>query len=141
MILVPKRKAVGVFNIGSGSRALPSSFRSFLQGGVGAGCGFSFSTMQKATPIHYVPACGGDASSFLDFEQRVMLRNGSTDVPAERRATLLILRMDATARQACWRSGGDSLRGGDSSSAGLFPTGCNWSRFQAGGQVYDAQKD
>ena len=70
--------------------------------------------MQSTTPIQYVPTCGGKASPFLDFEQRVMLRAGSTDIPVDERATRLILHMDAAARQVCLHSGGDALmEGGD----------------------------
>ena len=92
-------------------RPLFASF--FYRGGAGAGCGFLFFATQKATPIHYVPAFDGNASSFLDFEQRVTLRNGSADIPADKRATLLILHLDATARQVCLHSGGVSLMEGD----------------------------
>ena len=80
---------------------------------MGAGRGFLLSAMRKATPIHYVPAFDGKASSYLDFEQRVMLRNGSTDVPMERRAALLILQMDAAARRVCLHTNGDTLMEGD----------------------------
>ena len=49
----------------------------------------------------FAPSFDGKASSFIDYEQRVALWLRSTDVPAERQSTLLILHMDPTARQVC----------------------------------------
>ena len=49
----------------------------------------------------FAPSFDGKASSFLDYEQRVALWLRSTDVPAERQSTLLILHMDPAARQVC----------------------------------------
>ena len=64
-----------------------------------------FAQCGKTAPINYVPTIDGQASPFLDFEQRVMLRNGSTDIPVAKRATLLIL----VARQVCLHSGGGGM--------------------------------
>ena len=76
--------------------------------------GFVLSKMQTATQISYAPTFGGKASSFLDYEPRVILRNGSTDFPLDKRPTLLISHMDPAARQVCLFSGGDTLmEGGD----------------------------
>ena len=136
------RGEVGLFNTGSGSRALLyalfslqtlrtfSNFTHFplfngKQGYAGAGCGFRALEMQPATQILYAPTFGGQASSLLDYEQRGISRDGSTDIPPEKRPTLLILHMDATARRVCLCSGGDTLMEGDDGcpdAARLFPT-------------------
>ena len=97
---------------------------------MGAGCGFElfglFGAMQPTTPLQNVPTLDGKPSSLLDFEQRVMLWTGSTDIPVEERATLLILHMatmclhsggdkfvSTLARQVCRHSGGEALMAGD----------------------------
>ena len=49
----------------------------------------------------------------LDYEQRAILWNGSTDISPERRLAKLILHMDATARQVCLFTGIDSPMEGD----------------------------
>ena len=95
--------------------------------------------MQKATQMQYVPAFGGDASSLLDYEQRVMSRGGSTDIPMEKRATLLILHMDATARQVCLYTGGDPLMEGDD-VATVTQALRDYFQPDVSGQVYDIRK-
>ena len=113
---------VGLFITGGRSRALTlSSLRVFFccRGNAEAGYGFSFPATQKTTAINHVPTFDGQASSFLGFGRRVVLRNGSTDIPAEKRATSLIHHIDATARRVCQHSGGDSLMGGDDVRAAI----------------------
>ena len=68
--------------------------------------------MEPTSPISYVPTFDGKAPSFLDFEQRVILRNVSTEIPPEMRSTLLILHMGPAARQVCMFSGADTLMEG-----------------------------
>ena len=68
--------------------------------------------MEPATPVPYVPTFGGKASSFSDYEQRVILRNGSTEIPPERRSTLLNLHIGPAARQVYMFSGADVLMEG-----------------------------
>ena len=95
--------------------------------------------MRKATQIQYVPAFDGEASSVLDYKQRVMLRSGSTDISMGKRATLLILHMGATARQVCLYTGGDPLMEGDDV---VTVTQALRDYFQpdVSGQVYDIRK-
>ena len=69
--------------------------------------------MQQNPNFYHVPSFDGKSSSFLDYEQRVELWDATTDIPPEKRATLLILHVDATARQVCMFSGGDTLMQGD----------------------------
>ena len=65
-----KREAVGVFNIGGGSRALPPSFRLFFvdKRNAWAGYGVLFPFKQKATQMQFALAFHGKASSFLGYE-------------------------------------------------------------------------
>ena len=60
----------------------------------------------------FVPTFDGKGSSFQDFEQRVALWNRTTDIPAERRASQLVLHMEPFARQICLQNGGDSFMDG-----------------------------
>ena len=69
--------------------------------------------MQPTNQISYVPTFDGKVSSSLDYEQRAISRNGSMDTPPEKRSTLLLLRMDAAARQVRLFSGGDTRMEGD----------------------------
>ena len=107
---------VGFLNAGRSSRALPIStpflLSSTTKGTRGLAAGFALSKMGPTTPISYVPTFNGEASSFLDYEQRVILRNGSTEIPPEKRSTLLILHMGPAARQVCMSSGADILMEG-----------------------------
>ena len=92
------------FNTGSGSRALPlfsGVFSPLLQRERGGGLRVSRfqKKMEPTNQTSYVPTFDGKASSFLDYEQRVILWDGSTEIPPERRSTLLILHMDPAGRQ------------------------------------------
>ena len=75
--------------------------------------------MQSTMPLQHVPTFDSKASSFLDFERRVMFRNGSTDIPFDKRATLCPLHMDAAARQVYLHVGGDALTDGDDVMAAI----------------------
>ena len=68
---------------------LPCSSGFFFEqrGTLGRVKGFIFSNMQRNTHFHHVPTFGGKATSFLDYEQRVNLRDAATDIPPEKRAT------------------------------------------------------
>ena len=108
--MVPHR----ILKTGSGSRAPSFSTFLFYDGNVGAGYGFCIFAMESANQNSpYVPTFDGKASSFLDYEPRVILWERSTDVPPDRRSTLLISHMDPTARQVCMcNSGGGALMAG-----------------------------
>ena len=69
--------------------------------------------MQSITQFQHVPAFDGRDSSFLDYEQRATLWNRATDIPPEKKSTLLISHMGPTARQVRPVSGGDTLMQGD----------------------------
>ena len=47
----------------------------------------------------FVPTFDGKGSPFQDFEQRVALWNRTADIPADRRASQLVLHMEPFARQ------------------------------------------
>ena len=67
--------------------------------------------MDKIAHAH-VPAFDGKGSSFLDYEQRVISWNRTTDIHPDKRASLLVLHMDPIARQVCLHSGGDAFMDG-----------------------------
>ena len=74
---------------------------------------FSAFKMESENQTAYVPAIDGKASPFLDCEQRAILWERSTDIPSDRRSTLLILEMGPTARQVCmYNSSGGALMAG-----------------------------
>ena len=59
-----------------------------------------------------MPTFDGKGSSFQDYEQRVALWHRTTDIPADRRASQLVLHMEPLARQICLQNGGDSFMDG-----------------------------
>ena len=89
---------VGFPNAGSGSKALPSwlpashtthfSLSNNNEGNAEAGCGFQATENAIYNSISYVPTFDGEASPYLGYEQRVILRNGSPDTPPGNRSTL-----------------------------------------------------
>ena len=72
--------------------------------------------MDKVVSAH-VPAFGGKAASFLNYEQRVTLWSRAAEIHRSKRASLLVLHLGPTARQMRLHSGGGSCMEGVEVSA------------------------